>query len=54
MKALYDNIDVGLKELKFSKGDTLRVKETVDENWLLCIKGNDSGIVPVNYVKPVV
>ena len=53
VEALFDNDDVGLKELQFKKGDTLKVKENVDENWLLCVRGNDSGIVPVNYVKSI-
>lgn len=54
MEALFDNVEeVGSKELKFHKGDTLKVEKTIDENWLLCVKGTDSGIVPVNYVKVI-
>lgn len=38
-------------ELCFSKGDVLTVDRQVDQEWLLCSHGNESGLVHVEYVQ---
>lgn len=51
VEALYKNIAEDGDELSFDKGDILLVKEQINEEWLICSRGNCTGIVPVNYVK---
>ncbi len=54
VEALYNNIAEDADELSFNKGEILLVKEHINEEWLICSRGNQSGIVPVNYVKAIV
>ena len=51
VEALYNNIAEDADELSFSKGDVMIVKEQINEEWIICSHGNQTGIVPMNYVK---
>jgi len=53
VEALYNNIAEDADELSFTKGDIMAVKEQINEEWLICVHGNQTGIVPMNYVKVV-
>ena len=49
--ALYNNVGEEGDELSFNQGDVLTVIEQLNEEWLMCQRGTESGIVPANYVK---
>lgn len=49
--ALYNNVGEEGDELSFNQGDVLTVIEQLNDDWLMCQLGNESGIVPANYVK---
>ena len=49
--ALYSNVGEEGDELLFNQGDVLTVIEQLNNDWLMCQLGNESGIVPANYVK---
>ena len=51
VRALYKNMAEDADELSFNKGDVMIVKEQINEEWLICIHGDESGIVPINYVQ---
>ena len=53
METLYDNVGEEADELSFQRGEILMVKDQVNMDWLLCRKGDEIGIVPVNYVRPM-
>lgn len=53
VKALYNNIGDDADELNFKKDDILIVKDQINEEWLICMTGDRSGIVPVSYVQPL-
>ena len=53
VQTIFDCLGEEEKELSFKRGETLLVKEKIDQNWLLCTRGDESGIVPTNYVKNV-
>ena len=48
---MYNNVGEEGDELSFNQGDVLTVIEQLNEEWLMCQRGNESGIVPANYVK---
>ncbi|XP_030829254.1 iporin [Strongylocentrotus purpuratus] len=51
VKALCHHVTMTEGELCFSKGDVLTVDRQVDQEWLLCSHGNESGLVHVEYVQ---
>ena len=53
VEALYNNIAEDADELSFTKGDVMIVKEQINEEWIICSNGNQTGIVPMNYVKVI-
>ena len=53
VQALYNNIAEDADELSFNKGDILIVKEQINREWLICNYGNQTGIVPANYVQDI-
>jgi len=48
---LYNNTGEEGDELSFNQGDVLTVIEKLNDDWLMCQLGNESGIVPANYVQ---
>lgn len=53
VRALYKNIGDDADELSFNKDEILVVKETINEEWLICSSGTRTGIVPVSYVQAI-
>ena len=51
VKALCHHLSTTQGELCFSKGDVLTVKQQVDQDWLLCSHGNQTGLVHIEYVQ---
>ena len=48
--ALYNNVGEEGDELLFNQGDMLTVIEQLNEEWLMCQRGNESGIVKLKYI----
>ena len=51
MEAVFNNIAEEADELSFQKGDILILKEQINAEWYMCMKGDQTGIVPANYVR---
>lgn len=51
MRALFSNETDDPDELVFSCDDVLDVVEEVNVDWLICRLGDESGLVPRNYVE---
>ncbi|XP_038239199.1 RUN and SH3 domain-containing protein 1 isoform X2 [Dermochelys coriacea] len=49
VRALCDHTGVGDDHLSFRRGDILQLLATVDEDWIRCCHGNNTGLVPVGY-----
>uniref|UniRef100_A0A8C8RK67 RUN and SH3 domain containing 1 n=1 Tax=Pelusios castaneus TaxID=367368 RepID=A0A8C8RK67_9SAUR len=49
VRALCDHAGAGDDHLSFRKGDVLQLLSTVDEDWIRCCHGNNTGLVPVGY-----
>ncbi|XP_056410496.1 AP-4 complex accessory subunit RUSC1 [Hyla sarda] len=49
LRALCDHMASGEAQLSFKKGDVLQLLGTVDEDWIQCRRGSDTGLVPVGY-----
>uniref|UniRef100_A0A669R437 SH3 domain-containing protein n=1 Tax=Phasianus colchicus TaxID=9054 RepID=A0A669R437_PHACC len=49
VRALCDHIGAADGHLSFQKGDILQLLSTVDEDWIRCCHGNNTGLVPVGY-----
>ncbi|XP_050785999.1 AP-4 complex accessory subunit RUSC1 isoform X3 [Gopherus flavomarginatus] len=49
VRALCDHTGAGDDHLSFSRGDILQLLATVDEDWIRCCHGNNTGLVPVGY-----
>ncbi|XP_063802676.1 AP-4 complex accessory subunit RUSC1 isoform X1 [Pseudophryne corroboree] len=49
LRALCDHAAAGETQLSFKKGDILQLLGTVDEDWIQCRHGRDTGLVPVGY-----
>ncbi|XP_066465003.1 AP-4 complex accessory subunit RUSC1 [Eleutherodactylus coqui] len=49
LRALCDHAASGEAQLSFQKGDVLQLLGTVDEDWIQCRRGKDTGLVPVGY-----
>nr|DBA13798.1 TPA: hypothetical protein GDO54_004838 [Pyxicephalus adspersus] len=49
LRALCDHSASGEAQLSFRKGDVLQLLGTVDEDWIRCRRGSDTGLVPVGY-----
>ncbi|KAM4014136.1 AP-4 complex accessory subunit RUSC1 isoform 2-T3 [Anomaloglossus baeobatrachus] len=49
LRALCDHSASAKSQLSFKKGDVLQVLGTVDEDWIQCRRGSDTGLVPVGY-----
>ncbi|XP_075464253.1 AP-4 complex accessory subunit RUSC1 isoform X2 [Ascaphus truei] len=49
LRALCDHAGSDQSHLSFKKGDILQMLCTVDEDWIQCRNGNDSGLVPLGY-----
>ncbi|XP_067395265.1 AP-4 complex accessory subunit RUSC1 isoform X2 [Emydura macquarii macquarii] len=49
VRALCDHSGAGDDHLSFRKGDVLQLLATVDEDWIRCCHGNNTGLVPVGY-----
>ncbi|XP_074836937.1 AP-4 complex accessory subunit RUSC1 isoform X2 [Carettochelys insculpta] len=49
VRALCDHTGAGDQHLSFRKGDVLQILATVDEDWIHCCLGNNTGLVPVGY-----
>ncbi|XP_068108692.1 AP-4 complex accessory subunit RUSC1 isoform X2 [Hyperolius riggenbachi] len=49
LRALCDHAASGETQLSFRKGDILQLLGTVDEDWIRCRHGDDTGLVPVGY-----
>ncbi|KAM9114561.1 AP-4 complex accessory subunit RUSC1 [Pangshura tecta] len=49
VRALCDHIGAGDDHLSFRRGDVLQLLATVDEDWIRCCHGNNTGLVPVGY-----
>ncbi|KAM3910270.1 AP-4 complex accessory subunit RUSC1 [Leptodactylus fuscus] len=49
LRALCDHAASGEAQLSFKKGDVLQLLGTVDEDWIQCRRGKDTGLVPVGY-----
>ncbi|XP_030397935.1 RUN and SH3 domain-containing protein 1 isoform X3 [Gopherus evgoodei] len=49
VRALCDHTGAGDDHLSFSRGDVLQLLATVDEDWIRCCHGNNTGLVPVGY-----
>ena len=53
MEALYDCKGEEEGELSFSKGETLLAKDKIGQEWYVCQRDNETGIVPANYVRRI-
>ncbi|XP_072173538.1 uncharacterized protein [Diadema setosum] len=51
VKALCHHVSMTEGELCFSKGDVLTVNHQVDPEWLLCSRGEETGLVHIEYVQ---
>ncbi|XP_034648898.1 RUN and SH3 domain-containing protein 1 [Trachemys scripta elegans] len=49
VRALCDHTGAGDDHLSFRRGDVLQLLATVDEDWIRCCHGNNTGLVPVGY-----
>ncbi|NWR78332.1 RUSC1 protein, partial [Centropus unirufus] len=49
VRALCDHTGTTDGHLSFQKGDILQLLSTVDEDWIRCCHGNNTGLVPVGY-----
>ncbi|XP_073408410.1 AP-4 complex accessory subunit RUSC1 isoform X1 [Dendrobates tinctorius] len=49
LRALCDHSASAKTQLSFKKGDVLQLLGTVDEDWIQCRRGSDTGLVPVGY-----
>ncbi|XP_009891898.1 PREDICTED: RUN and SH3 domain-containing protein 1 [Charadrius vociferus] len=49
VRALCDHTGTADGHLSFQKGDILQLLSTVDEDWIRCCHGNNTGLVPVGY-----
>ncbi|XP_073493364.1 AP-4 complex accessory subunit RUSC1 isoform X2 [Phyllobates terribilis] len=49
LRALCDHSASTKTQLSFKKGDVLQLLGTVDEDWIQCRRGSDTGLVPVGY-----
>ncbi|NWI45272.1 RUSC1 protein, partial [Picathartes gymnocephalus] len=49
VRALCDHMGTADGHLSFQKGDILELLSTVDEDWIRCCHGNNTGLVPVGY-----
>ncbi|KAM8921554.1 AP-4 complex accessory subunit RUSC1 [Pelodytes ibericus] len=49
VRALCDHTGTEEVHLSFKKGDILQLLDTVDEDWICCRCGTDTGLVPVGY-----
>ncbi|CAJ0965826.1 unnamed protein product [Ranitomeya imitator] len=49
LRALCDHSASAKTHLSFKKGDVLQLLSTVDEDWIQCCRGSDTGLVPVGY-----
>lgn len=49
VRALCDHTGAADGHLSFQKGDILQLLSTVDEDWIRCCHGNNTGLVPVGY-----
>ncbi|NWU52686.1 RUSC1 protein, partial [Dromas ardeola] len=49
VRALCDHTGTADGHLSFQKGDILQLLSTVDEDWICCCHGNNTGLVPVGY-----
>ncbi|NWY60314.1 RUSC1 protein, partial [Chionis minor] len=49
VRALCDHTGTADGHLSFQKGDVLQLLSTVDEDWIRCCHGNNTGLVPVGY-----
>ncbi|XP_075580601.1 AP-4 complex accessory subunit RUSC1-like [Pelecanus crispus] len=49
VRALCDHTGAADGHLSFQKGDILQLLSTVDEDWIRCCHGNNTGLVPVSY-----
>ncbi|KAH1179682.1 RUN and SH3 domain-containing protein 1 isoform X1 [Mauremys mutica] len=49
VRALCDHTGAGDDHLSFRRGDILQLLATVDEDWIRCCHGNNTGLVPVGY-----
>lgn len=49
LRALCDHTASGEAQLSFRKGDILQLLGTMDEDWIRCKRGSDTGLVPVGY-----
>ncbi|TFJ97931.1 ribonuclease-like [Platysternon megacephalum] len=49
VQALCDHTGAGDDHLSFRRGDVLQLLATVDEDWIRCCHGNNTGLVPVGY-----
>ncbi|XP_077319920.1 AP-4 complex accessory subunit RUSC1 [Lithobates pipiens] len=49
LRALCDHAASGEAQLSFRKGDILQLLGTMDEDWIRCKRGSDTGLVPVGY-----
>ena len=48
---MFSSIAEEADELPFQKGDILILKEEINAEWYICTKGDQTGIVPANYVQ---
>uniref|UniRef100_A0A8C5PJF7 RUN and SH3 domain containing 1 n=1 Tax=Leptobrachium leishanense TaxID=445787 RepID=A0A8C5PJF7_9ANUR len=49
VRALCDHTSTDQDQLTFKKDDVLQLLSTVDEDWIRCRHGRDTGLVPVGY-----
>ncbi|KAM4664188.1 AP-4 complex accessory subunit RUSC1-like isoform 2-T3 [Discoglossus pictus] len=49
LRALCDHSSSDEAQLNFRKGEVLQLLGTVDEDWIRCQRGSDTGLVPVGY-----
>ncbi|XP_053559201.1 AP-4 complex accessory subunit RUSC1 [Bombina bombina] len=49
LRALCDHASSDQTHLSFRRGDILQLLDTVDEDWIRCQRGRDTGLVPVGY-----
>ena len=50
---LYNNTGKDADELSFNKGDELTMVTMFNDDWFKCQPGNETGIVPANYIQPM-